>query len=109
MSLETIISTARARVLVRVAAILGHGRAHARAVRRELIIETAGKAGDIDNALGDLVKAAMVAQEHRSPGERAFYAMAEEVLADARQELARRNLERAKAREDALAARVGGR
>lgn len=108
MSLETIITNARKRVLSRVAAILDNGPTHARAVRRELIVETAGKGGDLDNALGDLVKAAMVAQEHRSTTERAYYAMCEEVLSEARLELGRRALKLAKEREAALAARRNG-
>ena len=101
MSIETIISSARKRVLSRVSAIISDGRSHATAVRRQLIVETAGRMGDIENCVGDTIKAAMVAQEERSENERAYYAIVEEVLSESLREIGRRKLELLNARKGA--------
>lgn len=70
--------------------ILAEGTIFARRVRRDLIIADVSKNGDMDNCIGDLVKAAMLAQQSH-PASAAYYRMAEQVLGEARMELSKRH------------------
>lgn len=88
------------RIEATVAEITAQGTIFSRKVRRALIIEDAGRNHDIDNCIGDLVKAAMVAKEI-SPAQAAYYQDCIDVIGEARVEISRRQIARMRAEREA--------
>lgn len=77
--------------------ILTEGTIFSRRVRRDLIIADVSRNGDMDNCIGDLVTAAMLAQQFDAD-QREYYLMVEQTLGQARIEISKRHTEMLQAR-----------